>query len=151
MTDDRLMLDREERIESTRDRLINWARWSRTSANRLHTCCSIEGRYRPERLTEQEEFDRRTADDPIDVRDALAVFRAVNPANGFPVRFSLALSAEFIFRMRPDAFRGYMRRHGEPVREREYDELVRIAIHAAANALKRRDRIAGVDIDNRPV
>ncbi|MEN9807217.1 MAG: hypothetical protein RL756_1737 [Pseudomonadota bacterium] len=145
MTDDRLMLARTERIESTRDRLVNWARWSRTSRNRLHTCCSIEGRYRPERLTEQEEADRRTADDPIDVRDALAVFRAVNPANGFPVRFTLALSAEFIFRLRPDQFRAYMRRHGEHVREREYDELVRIAIHAAANALQRRDMRVTLD------
>lgn len=145
MTDDRLMLARAERLESTRDRLVNWARWSRSSPHRLHTCCSIEGRYRPERLTEADEVERRTALDPIDVRDALAVFRAINPANGFPVRFTLTLSAEFIFRLSPGQFRAYMRRHGEPVRDREFDELVRVSIHAAANALQRRELRATLD------
>lgn len=139
MTDDRAMLAGAEKLDTTRERLINWGRWSRVSSNRLHRCCSIEGSYRPERLHADEEEDRRATRTMVDVRDALAVFRATNPIHGFPVRLTLTLSAEFIFRMRHEQFRAYMRRHNEIVRERDYDDLVVQAIHAAANALRRID------------
>ena len=105
-------------------------------------CYSLEGRYRPEILRGDEETERRLATVPVDVRDALAVWRAINPANGFPARAAFALAAEYVFRMPPDMFSGYMRRHGFPVRHRALAELVNDARYMARNAIARMDHKA---------
>ena len=127
---------------ATRDRMVNWGRWARSGKAPAARCYSIEGRYRPERLTIDEEEDRRTVRPlPIDTRDALLVFRAVNPAiSGFPVRLHLALAAEFVFRLPPRNWQGYMRRHGYGgIPTQEIDALVVSALHAARNVLARRE------------
>jgi hypothetical protein len=132
-----LMID----TTATRDRLVNWGRWARSGKAPAAHCYSIEGRYRPERLTHDEEEDRRAVRAlPIDTRDALLVMRAVNPAiSGFPVRLHLALSAEFIFRLPPREFQGYLRRHGHGgVSTQDLEPLVLTALHAARNVLARR-------------
>jgi hypothetical protein len=125
-------------MQDTHDRLLNWARWSRSGKGGPATCFSAEGRYRPERLTEAEEAERRSAS-PIDARDALLVLRAITPANGFPVRFYLALSAEYIWRLQVPQWQGFMRRHGQSVQARDIEALVADARIAAKNAIRRRE------------
>ena len=130
--------------ESTRDRLVNYGRWARAGKAPAARCYSIEGRYRPERLTHDEEEDRRAVRPlPIDTRDALLVFRAINPALGrFPVRLHLALAAEFIFRLPPRNWQGYMRRHGHGgIATQDIEGLVALALHAARNSLARHDSV----------
>lgn len=126
---------------TTHDRLVNWARWARDRPSAMR-CYSLEGRYRPEILRGDEETERRLATVPVDVRDALAVWRAINPANGFPARAAFALAAEYVFRMPPDMFSGYMRRHGFRVRHRALAELVNEARYMARNAIARMDHKA---------
>jgi hypothetical protein len=124
---------------ATIDRIINFARWARTPRGAVATCYSAEGRYRPERLREGEEAERRTAPHPVDVRDALAVWRAINPTRGFPVRWYLAISARFILGLHGWQFAGYMRRHRVPVSrsDAEHDRLIAQALAAARVALER--------------
>jgi len=118
-------------------RLVNWARWSRSGSSASRTK-SAEGRYRPEHLRDGEEEDRRSASVPIDVRDALAVQRALCPTRGFPVKLRLLLSAEFIYRMDVPKLQGYMRRHGHGgINSRAIDALMADAICAAQNAIRR--------------
>ena len=118
-------------------RLVNWARWSRSGSSASRTK-SAEGRYRPEHLRDGEEEDRRSASVPIDVRDALAVQRALCPTRGFPVKLRLLLSAEFIYRLDVQQMQGYMRRHGHGgISARDVDSLVSGAVCAAANAIRR--------------
>lgn len=125
--------------QSTHDRLVNWARWSR-SGRSAAAARSIEGRYRPELLREGEEQDRRTATVPIDIRDALAVQRALCPTRGFPVKLRLVLSAEYILRLDIQRMQGYLRRHGHGgTNARDIDALTRAAVASAANRLRRTD------------
>ena len=128
---------------ATVDRITNFARWARTPRGEaLARCFSIEGRYQPEQLRGDAERDRRTPLDPVDVRDALLVWRAISPANGFPVRWYVALSGRFVLRLGRQDFTGYMRRHHVPVgwTAQEHDGLVVQALHAARNAIERADR-----------
>ena len=128
---------------SIHDRLVNWARWSR-SGRSAATTRSIEGRYRPELLREGEEADRRAVATPIDIRDALLVQRALCPTRGFPVRLRLVLSAEFILRLDVPRMQGYLRRHGfGGTNARDIDALTRDAICAAANSVRRMDARRG--------
>ena len=123
--------------KTTADRLINWARWSRAGKSSGRTK-SMEGRYRPELLRECEEAERRSASMPIDIRDALAVQRALCPTRGFPVKLRLLLSAEYIYRMDVPKTQGYMRRHGHGgITSRDIDRLTADAICAAQNAIRR--------------
>ena len=123
--------------KTTADRLINWARWSRSGKAAARTK-SMEGRYRPELLRECEEAERRSVSVPIDIRDALAVQRALCPTRGFPVKVRLLLSAEFIYRLDMPRLQGYMRRHGHGgINARDIDGLVTDAVTAAANAIRR--------------
>lgn len=130
-----------DELASTHERLVNWARWSRDRPAVVR-CYSLEGRYRPELLRGDEEQERRHATVPVDVRDALRVYRAVNVAHGFPARMAFALAAEYVFRMPPEMFAGYMRRHGFPVRHRALAELVNDARYMARNAIARMDHKA---------
>lgn len=126
----------------TVDRVINFAAWARSPRGaRLASCMSIEGRYRPEILRGDAEEDRRTASYAVDVRDALVVWRTITPANGFPKRWYLALSARYVMRCVGYDFVGYMRRHGVPVGRSadEHDALVYDALCATRNALERAD------------
>lgn len=124
-------------LPSTHDRLVNWARWSR-SGRAAGVTRSIEGRYRPELLREGEERDRRSASVPIDVRDALLVQRALCPTRGFPTKFRLVLSAEYILRLDIPRMQGYLRRHGYGgTNARDIDALTRAAVASAANAIRR--------------
>jgi len=128
--------------EATRDRLINFGRWARSGKAPAAHCYSAEGKYRPERLTLDEEEDRRAVRAlPIDTKDALTVFRAINPAlGGFPVRLHLALAAEFVFRLPPRNWQGYMRRHVYGgIATQEIDGLVLTALHAARDVLALRE------------
>lgn len=124
--------------DDTHARLVNWARWSRSGKGGPATCFSAEGRYRPERLTEAEEAERRNALPPIDSKDALLVLRAITPANGFPRRFYLALTAEYVWRLQIAQWQGFMRRHGSPVAARDIEALVNDAVCAAGNAIRRK-------------
>ena len=130
-----------DELSGTHERLVNWARWSRDRPAVVR-CYSLEGRYRPELLRGDEEQERRHATVPVDVRDALRVYRAVNVAHGFPARMAFALAAEYVFRMPPEMFAGYMRRHGFPVRHRALAELVNDARYVARNAIARMDHKA---------
>jgi hypothetical protein len=127
-----------EELAGTHARLVNWARWSRDRPAVVR-CYSLEGRYRPELLRGDEEQERRHATMPVDVRDALRVYRAVNVTHGFPARMAFALAAEYVFRLPPEMFSGYMRRHGFPVRHRALAELVNEARYMARNAILRAD------------
>lgn len=122
-------------------RIINFARWARTPRGAaLATCYSAEWRYRPELLRGDEIADRsEPKPEPVDVRDALLVWRAINPVQGFPSRWYMAISARFIFRLQGYPFAGYMRRHGVPVtrNEDEHDRLVYQALCAARNVIER--------------
>jgi hypothetical protein len=132
--------------KATVERVTNWARWAHTPRGaRLSACMSIEHRYRPERLLGDEMDDRRTPALVVDVRDALLVWRAISPANGFPTRWYLALSARFVLRLSGYEFAGYMRRHKVPVGRTadEHDGLVYEALSAARNAIRRAD-LAGL-------
>ena len=123
--------------KTTADRLINWARWSRSGKSAARTK-SMEGRYRPELLRECEEAERRSVSVPVDLRDALAVQRALCPTRGFPVKLRLLLSAEYIYRLDVQQIQGYMRRHGHGgINARDVDGLVSNAVTAAANAIRR--------------
>jgi hypothetical protein len=123
--------------KTTADRLINWARWSRSGKSSARTK-SMEGRYRPELLRECEEAERRSVSVPVDLRDALAVQRALCPTRGFPVKLRLLLSAEFIYRLDMPRLQGYMRRHGHGgINARDVDSLVSDAVCAASNAMRR--------------
>ena len=127
----------------TVDRITNFARWARTPRGEaLARCYSIEGRYQPEQLRGDAERDRRTPDNPVDVRDALLVWRAISPANGFPARWYVAISGRFVLRLGRQDFAGYMRRHKVPVgwSEDEHDGLVYQALCAARNSIERADR-----------
>jgi hypothetical protein len=122
------------------NRLVNWARWSRSGKSSARTQ-SMEGRYRPEMLRDGEEAERRSASVPIDVRDALAVQRALCPTRGFPVKMRLLLSAEYIYRMDVPKLQGYMRRHGHGgINARDIDGLVTDALTSASNAIRRSER-----------
>lgn len=126
----------------TAARIVNFARWARTPRGaKLSACMSIEHRYRPERLHADELDDRRTPAPDIDIRDALHVWRAINPTAGFPVRWYLAISARFILRLDGYQFAGYLRRHRIPVtrNQSEHDRLVKEALSAAKNAIERAD------------
>lgn len=125
-----------EELTDTHARLKNWARWARDRPAVVR-CFSLEGRYRPELLRGDEEQERRQASISVDVRDALLVYRAVNVAHGFPARAAFTLAAEYVFRMPPEMFSGYMRRHGFPVRYRALLELVNDARYSARNAIHR--------------
>lgn len=134
------MIDRE-----TTGRIVNFARWARTPRGaKLSACMSIEHRYRPERLVGDAREERSAPAPDIDIRDAVHVWRAINPTNGFPVRWYLAISARFIFRLAGYEFSGYMRRHGVPVtrNDDEHDRLVYEALSAARNVIRRADEIA---------
>ena len=128
---------------STVNRINNFAAWARTPrGEKLASCYSAEGRYVPELLRGDERADRSMPKpDPVDVRDALTVWRAINPVEGFPKRFYLAISARFIFRLKGWQFVGYMRRHDLPVgrSDEEHDGLVYQSITAAKNAIHRAD------------
>ena len=119
------------------NRLVNWARWSRSGKSSARTQ-SMEGRYRPEMLRDGEEEDRRSVSVPLDVRDALLVQRALCPTRGFPVKLRLLLSAEHIYRMDVPKMQGYMRRHGYAgINARDIDRLMADAMTSAQNAIRR--------------
>ncbi len=118
-----------------RNRLVNWARWSRDRPV-THRAFSVEGRFRPEILRGDEEEERRHASHPVDIRDALLVYRAIVPP-AFPREFAFALAGEFIFRFEPRIFIGYLRRHGIRVRDRDLHQHVADAVFAAKAAIKR--------------
>lgn len=128
--------------KTTTERIRNFARWARTPRGaKVASCMSIEHRYRPERLVGDEREDRSTPAPDIDVRDALHVWRAINPTAGFPARWYLAISARFILRLSGYEFAGYLRRHRLPVtrNQDEHERLVYEAMCAARNAIERAD------------
>lgn len=125
-------------LRYTRDRLTNYARWSRSGSGGPATCQSIEGRYRPERLTADEEQDRRRARTEIDVQDALQVWRAIQPVRGFPRPLWAVLSGAYVFRLRDEGLRRYLySAHRMSVRARDLAALVHEAEVAAHNRLQR--------------
>lgn len=123
----------------TQDRLRNWGRWSRTS-RAVARCFSLEGRYRPERLTEAEEQERGRVRLECDVLDAQVVWRAVMPQRGMPIAFAFALHGVYAQRFRGDSLRAWLNKHGTAVRGRDLDALVHQAELAAAARLGRLDR-----------
>lgn len=124
-----------EDLHPVHERIVNWARWSRDRIP-IRRAQSAEGRYRPEGLQEAEEQDRRRAPDPVDVRDALRVYRAITRPQ-FPREFALTLAAEFIFRLPPDRFCAYLRRHGLRARQRDLRDQVVRSMYSLRNALDR--------------
>lgn len=124
-----------EDLHPVHERIVNWARWSRDRPSACRVF-SAERRYRPELLREDEEADRRQAPYPIDVRDALRVYRAITRPQ-FPREFALTLAAEFIFRLPPDRFCAYLRRHGLRARQRDLRDQVVRSMYSLRNALDR--------------
>lgn len=114
---------------------MNWGRWARSSGSRRGRCGSAEGLYAPRRIDVDE-----TARDPrppdADVHDALVVARALSTANGFPARLAFVLTGEFVHRLPPGPFCGYLARHGFRVRARQLAALVDEAIEATERALR---------------
>jgi hypothetical protein len=129
-------------LQWTRERLRNWGRWSRDRLV-VARCFSAEGRYRPERLTSDEEADRRAArgTEP-DVADALLVWRAIMPTHGMPRSLAYPLHGHYALRLRGESLRHWLRRRGIVVRGRDLDNLVHEAELAAHNRLRRVDRAA---------
>jgi len=82
-------------LMETADRLENWGRWARSRPAPARTR-SLEGRYRPERGDLDDE--RRSPAPDVDALDASRVDRAIAPASGFPIRWSLLLKAHFVIR-----------------------------------------------------
>jgi hypothetical protein len=125
-------------LQWTRSRLVNYGRWSRSGSGGPATCQSLEGRYRPERLSQEEEEDRRRARTEIDELDALAVWRAIQPIRGFPRALNAVLAGVYVFRMRDESLRRYLHRyHRMSVRSRDLAALVHEAEVAAHNRLAR--------------
>lgn len=127
----------DDGLETTRLRIVNWARWARSRGGGKGACGSAEGRYRPEQLRAGEEESRRTPPTPIDNRDALYVLQKISPCNGFPARLYLALTAEYVFHLEPRSFQGYLRRHGcGGVPTQDLAALVADAVLAADRVLR---------------
>jgi hypothetical protein len=131
-----------EDLKWTRERLINWARWSRSGRGGPATCFSIEGRYKRDSLLDREDEGER---DPrpamIDELDALKVYRAVLPIYGFPVRLLHTLSGSYIWRFRGESLRAYLRKNGHTgIRGRDLEALLHEAEIAAHNRISRLDR-----------
>lgn len=121
-------------LAGTHDRLVNWGRWARPSrGGGATTCASAERAYRPDRLTEGEEAERRRASMPVDAADASLVDRAIAPASGFPARLSLLLKLAYVY---PAGRFEAARRAAVPYRE--LDQHLMSALYAARNRLARR-------------
>lgn len=127
-------------LDRTRERLQNYGRWSRSGQGGPATCQSIEGRYRPERLTESEEKDRRRARTDIDEIDALAVWRAIQPIRGFPRHLAAVLNGVYVGRLRDASLRAYLyQQHRLRVRGVDLPSLIYQAEISAHNRLIRFD------------
>ncbi len=130
-------------LKWTRERLRNFGRWSRSgggaSAGRTG---SLEGRYLPPKLTEEDELERRRAKTEIDELDALKVYRALLPIYGFPRVSSFVLAGVYVWRLRGESLRAYLRRPPLKlsVRGRDLDGMILEAELAAHNRLARLDR-----------
>ena len=125
-------------IEWTRERLRNWGAWSRT-ARTVHVAYSAEGRYRPERLHQDEEADRRRARGEVDVNDALHVWRAIMPQHGMPLGMAFVLHGVYTHKHRGESLRGFLHKRGMTIRGRDLDATVHQAEFTAHNRIARLD------------
>lgn len=128
-------------LKWTRERLRNWGRWS-TTRRVLHTCYSAEGRFRPERLVADgdEEEMRRTPRIEVDVLDAHKVWTAVWPHHGMPMALAFVLHGTYVWRLKGEALRAFLRHRGMSVRGRDLADLLHEAEVAAHNRIARLDR-----------
>lgn len=127
----------------TRERLRNFGRWSRGGGGGgPGRCFSIEGRYLRERLKEDDEEERRRPRSIVDELDALVVYRAILPIYGFPRSLVPVIWGVYVWRLRGESLRAYLRRPPLKlsVRGRDLENLVHEAELAAHNRLARLDR-----------
>jgi hypothetical protein len=124
-------------------RIANWARFTtgRGWLSSTGKCASIEGRYMPERLPEDEEKERRTpkmtqADIDAHLADAWEVEDAWKE---LPDLFRFCL--KFVYLKRWDSRKVWYKLgpyRSLQLRMRNYDELLRLARFALANQLRRK-------------
>lgn len=126
----------DEQEKPLSDRIVNWARVTTERGWRSATCLSIEGRYRPEGLTEEEDEKRRTPQWTPDVADAWEVEDAWKE---LPDVFRFCLQWTYLGRWKP---RKIWQKLGPyrslQVRMRNYDDALRLARFALRNQLRRR-------------
>lgn len=134
-----VLLDWDEDDEQEKplsDRITNWARVTTERGWRSSTCLSIEGRYRPEGLTEEEDEKRRTPQWTPDVADAWEVEDAWKE---LPDVFRFCLQFVYLKRWKPRKVWQKLGPHRSlQVRMRNYDDALRLARFALRNQLRRR-------------
>lgn len=104
------------------ERIINWAHWVRDRTYRGH-CRSIEYRYEPERIADNDERRAEQISTPTDIRDAILIERTL-AAPAFPLRSREIIKWHYVKRARPEAccrvlgirFRAYGEEIGKAVR-----------------------------------
>ena len=143
----------DEHEQKLSDRIRNWAHYTVERNWSSATCRSIEGRYRPERNSEQTEEEKRTprrtqAEIDAAVRDAWEVEDAWRQ---LPELFKFTLQFTYLKREKTKSGewkpwpQGKVWRRLAPyrsvqLRTRNYDEVLRLARFALANQLRRRRR-----------
>lgn len=138
------------------ERIANWVHWTVERNWPSARCRSIEGRYRPERNSEQTEEEKRTpkrtqADIDAAVRDA---WRVEDSWRDLPDLFKFTLQFTYLKREingRPWAQQKVWRKlapyRTRQLRIRDYDEVLRLSRYALLNQLRRRN-MAGTKVDS---
>lgn len=115
--------------ESIHARLLNWSEWIYERRPQGH-CRSIEWRYIPERIADNDQRRAEQIEAFIDHRDALLVERTVS-APAFPLQERQLLKCHYVTRVRPEVC---CRRHG--IRFRDYGTAIARAAMILRNRLK---------------
>lgn len=131
----------QEREKNLSDRIANWVRFTVERNWPSARCRSIEGRYKPERNSEQTEQEKRTpkrtqAELDAAIRDAWAVEDAWKELPDI-YRFCL----QFVYLKRWDqrkVWRKLVPYRSLRLRLRDYDEILRLSRLALLNQLRRR-------------
>jgi hypothetical protein len=131
--------DDDEDEKPLSDRITNWARVTVDRGWRSSTCMSIEGRYRPERIGEEEEEKRRTPKWTPDVADAWEVEDAWKELSAI---FRFCLQFVYLKRWHPRKVRLKLAPYRtRQLKLRDYHEVLRLARFALLNQLRRRKRV----------
>lgn len=124
-----LPLRYQEVDEQIHARLMNWSEWIFERKPQGH-CRSIEWRYVPERISDNDQRRAEQTEHFIDRADALLLERAI-VALTFPVKERALLKCHYVVRMRPEAC---CRQCG--IRFREYGTALGRATWILRNRLK---------------
>ncbi len=135
-TNPQSLSESELREQKLSERITNWVRVTTERKWPSSHCRSIEHRYRPERLKEEEEAERRAPKWTPDILDAWEVEDAWKQ---LPDLYKFCLQFVYLKRMKPQA----AWRHLRPWRRqlgwaRTFDDVLRLARLALLNQLRRR-------------